>query len=139
MRIHRLIPLLFVLGACESDPLGVGDVSVEVELLGSPTQARSLRYEVKNHGSRSVYVAACDNQVVGIVQREEGPVWVDLNSAMCLGTVSSAPLELEPGESTIGFSSITTSGQHRVGVLLRSGPNDQEGDEIALSDRVTVP
>lgn len=139
MRIHSLLPLLLVLGACDSDPLGLGDVSVQAELLGSPTQARSLRFQVRNHGSRTVYLAACDDQVVGIVQREAGPVWVDLNSAICPANVSSAPFALRAGQSTIGAMEITTSGEHRVGVLLRSGPSDGEGDEIALSGRITVP
>lgn len=120
MRPYRLIPLL-LLAACESDPLATAALDVDVAAAVSAAQPRTLTFEVRNRGRSTVYMDACDQRIIPIVQREQGGGWEDINAAMCL-IIDANPGSLEPGATAQGSVQVGLAGEYRVGVLLRTEP-----------------
>lgn len=138
MRIHRILPLLLLTAACSTDPLTTAGLNLQVQAVLSTDLPLALDVEVENRGSETVYLAACDNRIVPILQRREGGGWVDQNSAVCLANVSGAPVELAPGEMAEASVSINGAGEYRAGVLL-STERDTDLYRTANSGTVTVP
>lgn len=139
MRAVRLLPLLLVLAACASDPLGVAARTVEVRASVSASDARALDFEVANRGRRTVHVAACDQRIVPTVQRRDQWDQESANdfSVFCLGIYSMIPVAVEPGESARGTAQVPGAGEFRVVVVLRD-PDDAEQQTHVASEGVIV-
>ena len=140
MRARLLLPLLLALSACGADPLGTAARNVEVVASVNATDPRQLDFEVRNLGWRTVYVAACNQQMVASVQRRD--LWdeQDINdfNVFCLGIYSADPVAIEPGESARGRAQVPGPGEYRVVVVLRDRDDVNQHTPVK-SEGVVVP
>lgn len=141
MRARLLLPLLLALSACVSgNPLGTAARNVEVVASVSARDPRQLDFEVRNLGWRTVYVAACDQQMVPFVQPRD--LWDEQSdddfNVFCLGIYSANPVAIEPGESARGRAQVPGPGEFRVVLVLRDADDPEQHAHVA-SAGVAVP
>lgn len=140
MRVLRLIALLFLplAAACESDPLASAARNVDVDVSLGAAATRTLEFEVRNRGSRTVYVDACGEQMVPTVQRRDE--WDNDGEfgAVCLGIYSARPVPVQPGGSARGQAQVSGPGEYRVALVVRDR-EFAERQRVVFSEGVTVP
>jgi hypothetical protein len=56
----------------------------------------------------------------------------------CLGSVSAAPVAVEPGETFHGQAQVSGPGEYRLAVIIRHDENTDE-QRVVFSEGVTVP
>lgn len=133
-----LLPLLLMAAACDSDPAGPArglraDAVVDDR---AASDAPNVTLQLRNGGSRSVYLPPCgDDAMVTLERREEGR-WTDHPLQVC-PLMLSAPLELAPGEVAATEHRVDEPGRYRARYHARASA-DPRAPASAVTAEFTV-
>jgi hypothetical protein len=125
--MHRLLlPLLLAAAAaCDSDPAGPRGLRANAIVnAAAPADAPNVTLQVRNRGSRSVYLPRCGDFVVVYVERREEARWTDYPIQIC-PLVLRPPLELAPGEVVETKHRVDEPGRYRARFQAQSSTSPE--------------
>jgi hypothetical protein len=128
LRRLSLLPLLLLLGACDSatdpyaGPLRLRTSASEF-VIAQPEGSVSVPFTVTNQGNAGVRLLRCGGQVTAAVDRQEAGRWEQYSGGYCLLALQEGPRELGPGEALQSMVAIRDPGLYRlhVGVTTSDG------------------
>jgi hypothetical protein len=117
--------LALALFGCEA-PSEPGDLAVEATLTTHQFHlvngGVTVDFTITNHSIQTIYLAACADQMVPVVEQNRGGTWHRFSSGFCPGYLSAAPIALSPHASTAGAVSFSTGGFFRIRPAFSTDP-----------------